>query len=95
MYICGDCGARFENYKKTVEAYGEKWYVCPNCESTDITEARRCEYCSCDFFESRIEELCDDCVDELRKKFSRLLHADFTEYEIKALNIIYDGERLE
>ncbi len=94
MYKCKNCNTEFEHYD-TIDDNGEKWDVCPVCRGADFDEAAKCEYCGKYFMESRMDVLCKDCLDELQIKFSNMLHSNFTEYEIKALNAIYDGRNLE
>ena len=38
--------------------------------------------------------MCDDCADNLRNRMRELLHANFDEEEIAALNEIYAEEEL-
>lgn len=95
MYKCNSCGAAFEVYDTVYEENGEKWYVCPYCRDTVFSEAKICEYCGNYFTESRMDVMCEDCLDELHIRFSNMLHNNFTGYEIEALNVIYDGKNLE
>ena len=40
------------------------------------------------------ENICDVCKNELKRRFSTLLHDNFTEEEIDILNELYDGEEI-
>lgn len=95
MYKCNDCKSTFENCHTVIDDNSEKWYVCPNCRSTDFDEAKRCEECGDFFVDSRENETCEECLKELQYRFSDLLHQNFTERQIRALNIIYEGKDLK
>ena len=95
MYKCNNCKATFEQYETITESNGEKWYVCPHCRGTDFDEAKKCEYCGNYFVESRDDVTCENCLDEVKTRFSNMLNNNFTEHEKKLLNIIYDGRNLE
>ena len=51
MLICAECGSVFEMARTLFERHGhettsfEELNVCPNCESTNIHAAHRCEVC--------------------------------------------------
>lgn len=53
-----------------------------------------CEF-SCGRYVTRDERFCKNCMMEIKEDFSKWLHKKFSEEEIEALNIIYDGEALE
>ena len=95
MYKCNSCKATFAEYATITEKNGEKWYVCPCCRETDFDEAKKCEYCGNYFVESRDDVTCEDCLTEIQTRFSNMLHNNFTEHELKLLNIIYDGKDLK
>lgn len=71
MFICRECEAIFDE-PKTIEEhhpYGmtyatEYWDVCPQCESTDFTEAKQCERCG-SLVPELDEGLCDICYDDM------------------------------
>lgn len=72
MYICEECESVFEEPKIIEEhhPYGmgyatEEWAVCPHCESTDYTEAKRCKRCG-EYFAELDDGLCDICYDDMR-----------------------------
>lgn len=91
MYMCDDCKELFEVPTNWTEPHGEELTGSPCCYS-DYLEVKMCEYC--DKYISLDEELCDKCKSNLKKQFSELLHANFTEFDIEILNDIFDGEEL-
>lgn len=102
MYICEDCGERFEEPALYIEAHTDggnavaSGYVgrCPVCRSEDIDELERCHLCGEYAEELNINGCCEACESALRKKLSELLHANFTRDEIEVLNDSLDGEAL-
>ena len=54
-------------------------------------EKKRCE---CGRYIDLDENICEVCKNELKKRFSILLHDNFTEEEIDILNELYDGEEI-
>lgn len=105
MYICDECGETFEEPKTYCEDRGEFWgqpcreeiSVSPCCEG-DYSEAGTCELCGEYYNEETAKEYnlcCDDCAESLENKFKKILHENFTEYEIKVINSIYDGRDIE
>lgn len=103
MYKCLDCGEEFLEPRvchETVpygggEAELPEYFCCPFCGGA-YKEEKQCEYCGKFFLEdeSRMDVMCEECLDELKERFSALLHNNFTPYEIKALNTIFDGRDL-
>ncbi len=102
MYKCLDCGAEFEEPRKYRDSvpYGigsvemPERSCCPHC-SGDYEEASECENCAKLFIPERAAKLCEDCIDNLKVRFSNILHKNFTETEIEVLNIIFDGRNLK
>lgn len=109
MYICNDCGNRFEEPVLYMQAYtdgkrslgnatnavaSEYGQRCPACRSEDIDELERCHLCGEYAEELNINGCCEACEGALRKKLSELLHANFTRDEIEVLNDSLDGEAL-
>lgn len=109
MYICNDCGNRFEAPATYIEAYTDgqafPWerYECggkrvcrvlPGVRSEDIDELERCHICGEYAEELNINGCCEACEGALRRKLSELLHANFTRGEIEVLNDSLDGEAL-
>ena len=71
MYICNDCNHVFEDVKIITEhhPYGmgsaeERFYVCPNCDSTSFNKAERCSRCG-EYVEELRDGLCDICYDDM------------------------------
>lgn len=50
--------------------------------------------CECGRYIDLDENICEICKNELKKRFSILLHDNFTEEEIDILNELYDGEEI-
>ena len=95
MYKCTDCGANFDKPNVIKEDFGERWNVCPECGAVEFTEALQCKGCAEFFIEDRSKSFCDDCLEELRLRFSSVLHNNFSDDEVEALNVIFDGRNLE
>ena len=70
MYICENCGEVFDEPKTIYETHGlpcppyEAWSACPNCESTNISDAKQCSHCGEWVAETR-EDLCDVCYGDM------------------------------
>ena len=67
MYICETCGEIFAEPNTIYERhpYGEgfaeeAWSACPNCESTSIAEAKKCERCG-EWVAELEDDLCECC----------------------------------
>lgn len=101
MFKCNDCGIRFDSLRIYIEQHGlstppyEERAECPNCGSTDYEEVNGCRYCGDDTDDSRVDDICEDCLKEIELRFSEMLNRYFDETEIKALNIIFDGRDLK
>lgn len=78
LYICRDCGHKFERPK---EVRGHGWnpmdgdlpdeYVCPVCGSDYYDSADKCVKCEEVFFEDDLEYgLCPDCLAEEAKEYA-------------------------
>ena len=77
MYICNECGARFEDLKEVVETHGldtppyETWYVCPHCGENDVSQAVECSRCGEWVSEhdvrldDNLQKYCDICYEDL------------------------------
>ena len=93
MFKCADCGAEFhfpifaEEHDPNYEGGTYVSRSCPKCGSNEMDEGLECEICG-DWSEYG---LCDHCAEDLENRFSTVLHENFNEDEIEALNKIYDG----
>jgi len=75
MYICGECGAIFDEpdyIREQICSDPEAWEDiarCPNCHSEGFEEARECAECGDYFTEDDLigGHLCEDCLHELEK----------------------------
>lgn len=54
-------------------------------------EKKRCE---CGRYIDLDENVCEVCKRNLKKRFSEMLHSNFTDEEIKEINEMYDGEEI-
>lgn len=82
MLYCENCGGYFDEDEAKKKYY---WFdhdsiesrVCPFCESDDVVEGRKCEKCGevkpvgTDY--KILDDLCDDCADDLRSAAISLL----------------------
>lgn len=97
MYICKECGAIFTEPQSWVEPHGERICGCPSCAGSYV-EAKRCELCGGEYDPETAEHdmlCCDECAEDLKQKFSDLIHEHFTDYELSIINAIYDGRDIE
>lgn len=74
MWVCRDCGNVFRDCKVDWESHGldtppyEKINLCPNCLSSEISFAHKCECCG--EYSSRVYvSYCDDCANAVKKEF--------------------------
>ena len=98
MYRCTDCGAVFEKphtYRESRPIGTELFSCCPDCNSTDFQEALQCKECGEYFIENKTNTMCDDCLKELEMGFSKILHDNYSDHQIDALNVIFDGRNFE
>jgi len=96
MYICLDCGHVFEEPHKIVDnssEYGRtEERLCPNCEGSFMLTADRCP--DCDRWKPKLDNLCERCRDELRKKF-RAFREMLTAAQEDVLDEMLDGESIK
>lgn len=88
MYICENCETRFEEPNRIREDWGDN-YVCPKCESDEISDAVECKLCGETMaFCGRnvLDKVCDDCQKDLKARFWKLLEEEFIAEEIKILD---------
>lgn len=102
MHKCHECGCEFAepmeiSYITTeggIAVAAEYTQVCPACKSDDIDPMEHCPQCGEYVEELELCGCCEQCAADLQKRFSALLHANFTHEEIAMLNELYDGETL-
>ncbi len=78
MYICKTCGSVF-----STPAYHKRKSECPDCGSTNFTEAKYCKTCHEYFVGAPNEEYCPDCVynaeEQLRRAVEKWVDNDYIE----------------
>ena len=84
MFKCESCGEYFG--EERLSKYEEDW-CCPYCGSEGCVEAKQCKLCG----EPTMEDYCEDCEKDLKRRFQNLLADNFTIEEKEALNKIYEG----
>ena len=80
MFICRDCGSKFEDPKRVKESRGEFWgapayedcWYCPECGSDDYDEAKECGVCGQWFLPDGCEETCEECIDNLSNELYKI-----------------------
>ena len=87
MFKCYDCGREFEEPKTWTESHRETFSSCPSCGGS-YDEAQRCDYCCGYYLESERCGICQDCIDELKSRYQKVLSENFTKYEIEVLELI-------
>lgn len=100
MYICGDCGAVFEEpaeLEETTWAWGrpEEYILsrCPRCGSSDFDEAVKCAVCEELFHKENTqmgdngEVFCERCIGVIGRQAEKTLEAAFRASELDALRI--------
>lgn len=94
FYRCFRCGAEFEEpvFVEDGTFLGNTvgYYICPECGDDEVEEGCECLKCG----QWAEYNYCDGCMAELKKRFSAILHENFSDEEIEALNEIYDGEEI-
>ena len=96
MYKCNQCAKVFEEPRKESENMGECWgspaiehrRVCPCCGSGDFGEATKCKICDEYYTESELHynDVCEDCIKDVLKRFNDLIENNFDEIERQILN---------
>lgn len=103
MFRCTECGHLFEDgEQKTIsEQMGEfwgdpayqEWSVCPLCNGV-YEEVEPCKICGgFETLESG-EEVCENCKNEVLKRFRDLMCYNFTTEERELLNELLNGEEI-
>ncbi len=103
MFKCNDCGTEFSEPKIVRDAvpYGSEYVkgiaqeCCPACGSEEFEKAKICELCGDSYTDSKHNGVCNSCINIIANRFSELLKANFTPFEISILNSVYDGRNLE
>lgn len=103
MYQCSKCGHLFEEGEQKIvhDCTGEFWgapaydtySVCPMCGG-DYEHAKSCRICG--GYDTSLTEydVCDECQNELLKRFNDLIENNFSAEERGILNELLDGERI-
>lgn len=60
----------------------------------DYEDEEESKTCDCGNKIDEYETMCDVCKNDLKRQFSTMLHANFTNEEIEILNELYDGEEI-
>ena len=90
MYICQDCGHIFEEPVGYLDRHGldsppyERASACPACCGSFV-EAAVCEGCGTCFDDAEGYGLCPNCLSQLRRRFDRVLEANFLPWEAERL----------
>ena len=85
------------DFDKVGEAWGspayEEIYTCPHCGGTEFKRAHKCGYCGEFYSEDNLinNEICKTCAEVLEKEFQYVIKKNFSKWDIKMLNEIYDG----
>lgn len=87
MFKCYDCGYEFDEPETWTERHGEAFSGCPRCNGS-FDEAKHCDNCGEYFLESERNDVCQDCIDDLKERYEKVLNANFTESEIDILNLV-------
>lgn len=97
MFICEECNMIFSEPRFFKEDHGETMACCPSCNGTFV-EAQKCSICG-EFYNPESSKngciCCEDCEKSLEKRFSKILHDNFSDEEIAVLNSLYDGRDLK
>ena len=71
MYVCYECGLKFETPKMAIEAHGfdsppyERYLVCPNCNCNKFAFTKRCiecnHYIDDNYADTPFGWICEEC----------------------------------
>lgn len=100
MYRCASCGHIFKEGEQAtwIEMHGftygngEKFEGCPICKD-GYDEINPCKICG-SYEHDFDEDYCDECKNDVQKRFLAFIESEFTEEERKLLNELYDGEQI-
>ena len=79
MFICLDCGHVAENLTEWIEPHGEPCMGCHRCGGACV-EAVQCANCD-KWIPADGDEICDDCIADIRDRLTWLLRNEFTQAE--------------
>ena len=102
MYRCNNCEAEFDTPKTTKDPvpYGSREVTypgvscCPFCGG-DFEEVQICTICGDSFTESKFDGVCPGCINIISNRFSELIKANFTSFEVDILISTYDGRNIQ
>lgn len=100
MYKCLECGAIFEEGSEAVwqETHGldtppyETLSGCPICKGA-YEEAPECKLCG-NYKNVDNESYCEECKNDIKERFQRILHLEFDKDEIELLNVVYEDKEM-
>ena len=90
MFKCWECGHEFLEPNIWTEHHGETLCGCPSCSGA-FEIAHECEICGGWFIpaESKLRDVCQECIDELVEKHEQVLTDNFTEFELEILEAVF------
>lgn len=98
MYICLECGAVFEQPKRTIERFEHSRMTikeCPNCQSQALEKATTCDLCGAYISQEQARYgMCSQCEMETDADFKKSL-SRYNEKQLEYLNNQYDGRYFE
>lgn len=87
MFMCHECERFFDEPKVWTERHGETFCACPFCGG-GFEEAKKCDYCGEYFIESERNDTCQECIDDLKSRYKKVILDAFTDYEIELLELV-------
>lgn len=107
MLKCEECGRLIDSndLKSDLDKVGEAWgspayeeiYTCPHCGGTEFKRAHKCGYCGEFYSDDNLinNEICKTCAEVLEREFQYVLKKNFSKWDIKILNELYDGRNFD
>lgn len=98
MFKCLQCGHLFEDGEQLewedmhglTSGNGEHFSGCPLCKG-DYQEIEPCKICGT--YQHEVEnEYCEDCKNNVKKRFSDFIEKEFNDEERKLLNELYEDK---
>ena len=97
VYKCRECGHLFEEGEEAIwyDGHGfdfppyEKNIGCPVCKG-GFVRVKPCRIC----FEYTEKTYCDECAEDVRSRFEKLISDNFSAEERDLLNELYDGKEI-